>query len=405
MRRITHELSQPPSRSPIVREGLPAGTTILLLAATCTVAALWWNRDSVPATFADGDAPRVKTYGTAAQGISSPSSTEATAALIERKGIWTSAAELRDKPMTGPAWRAVLEAGKQDTTHPDLGDNDDCTDVRVLAAAIVYARTGDASYRQRVVKTIQKLIAQGHPQGSSLSWARNSGAYALAADLVGYRSESLEAWLTNIANVWQATDGHTLRSAFHRRSNNWGAHAFGSLCAIYCYLGDNKSLREIREYWIQGVEGPNPGYKYGDDLSWHADENDPRLINPAGSMKNQMNIDGLVPDDMRRGGPFRSPPEYTNYVWEVQQGWVMAARILERAGMPIWDVGDRALYRACHALQVTLGGQWRAKGDDLWMLPFYDAAYGTNYSAGQDVWRHGKNTGWAYVVSRETSET
>jgi len=45
-------------------------------------------------------------------------------------------------------------------------------------------------------------------------------------------------------------------------------------------------------------------------------------------------------------------------------------------------------------------GGWKAEGDDLWLLPFFDETYGTDWSAGQPerVWQHGKNTGWSYVV-------
>ncbi len=78
-------------------------------------------------------------------------------------------------------------------------------------------------------------------------------------------------------------------------------------------------------------------------------------------------------------------------------------RILERAGMSIWDVDDQALYRVCYALQTRLGGQWQARGDDVWMLSFYDEAYGTDFSRGQDAWGAGKNVGWAYVLDNVTS--
>jgi len=80
----------------------------------------------------------------------------------------------------------------------------------------------------------------------------------------------------------------------------------------------------------------------------------------------------------------------------------MAARILERAGMPIWAVGDSALYRAAFCLQVRFEAQyggWAARGDDEWMLPFLDKAYGTKWSQQQKhLWRHGKNAGWGYVT-------
>ncbi|WP_164100506.1 alginate lyase family protein [Candidatus Laterigemmans baculatus] len=315
-------------------------------------------------------------------------------------GIWTSPEELRAKPIQGPAWEAVFEAANQDTSRPDVSDKDDRTNTRVLAAAIVFARTGDTRFRAKVVESLEALIARGRPAGRTLAWARETGAYVMAADLVQYRTTEFEAWLRQIADVWEGGDGRTLRTMFHRRPNNWGSHAFGTLCAIDVYLGDRVRLAALRDYWVRGIVGPNPGYRFGDDLSWHPDPTDLRFINPAGAQIGEVSVDGLVPDDMRRGDSFRPQPVYTGYAWEVLQGQIMAARILERQDMPIWHIGDRALYRAAYALQERLGGVWAAKGDDRWMLPFLDEAYETQWSEGHDVWGHGKNTGWAYVLDK-----
>ncbi|KPL08919.1 hypothetical protein AMJ85_07500 [candidate division BRC1 bacterium SM23_51] len=316
--------------------------------------------------------------------------------------LWSSAEELASVPVSGPAWSAVKNGADENTSNPDVSNQDDPTNVRVLAAAIVFARTGDSHYKDKVVSAIQTLVTRGYPGGRTLAWARETGAYALAADLVGCRTLEFEAWLRKMADVWIASDGRTLRVIFEHRPNNWGTHAFGSLCSIYAYLGDTQALAAIRAYWIQSVTGPKPALlHYGSDKSWHLDPNDPRMINPKGAMKEGFNIDGFFPDDMRRGGSFSIPPGYTGYVWEVQQGLIQAARVLERQGMAIWDVDQQALYRAAYALQVRLGNQdgaWKAAGDDLWMLAFLDRAYGTDWSGHQDVWGAGKNVGWPYVL-------
>lgn len=316
-------------------------------------------------------------------------------------GIWTSAAELANIPMSGPAWDAVLNGANQDCSHPDVANQNDNTNVYVLAAAIVYARTGEVRYKNKVINACKKLVARGDPDSSSLAWARETGAYAMAADLVEYKTPAFAAWLRNMAEGYVDDNNLTLRETFVTRPNNWGAQAFASLCAIYRYLGDNATLTQIRNYWVQGVLGPNPGFKYG-NASWHVDPSDLRLINPKGAIKNGLNIDGVMPDDMRRGGPFQNPPGHTNYAWGFMQGQIMAARILERAGMPIWAVGDSALYRAAYCLQVqfeNLYGGWAASGDDEWMLPFLDQVYGTRWTQQQKhVWEHGKNVGWGYVT-------
>lgn len=322
--------------------------------------------------------------------------------LFAQIGIWTSAAELAALPMTGPAWEAVRAGANQDCSRPQVFNQNDDTNAYVLAAAIVYARTGETSYREKVVVACEKLIAEGLPRGESLDWARETGAYAMAADLVGYRTAAWERWLRKMAEDYVARDGLTMLSMYKERPNNVGSYAFGSLAAIYIFLKDSVRLHEVRDYWIKGVLGPNPGFAFSGDFSWHADPANPRLINPKGAMKQGFNIDGLIPDDMRRGAAFQTPPLHTEYPWGFMQGQVMAARILERAGLPIWAVGDYAIYRAAYALQVRLEndfGGWAANNDDVWILPFLDMAYATKWSSFQaQLWGHGKNAGWGYVV-------
>jgi len=318
-------------------------------------------------------------------------------------GIWTSAQELSNIPMSGAAWAAVKEGADEDTSNPDVANQDDPTNVRVLAAAIVYARTGNEAYKEKVVAAIEKLVEKGHPGGRTLAWAREGGAYALAADLVGYRTESFESWLNNMAEVWQCSQlGISLLEMYKRRPNNWGIHAFGTLTSIYRYLDRMDRLQEIRNYFALSVNGFNPGYDFGSDLSWHLDESKPMLINPEGAVKNGFKIDGIQPDDMRRGGSFQDPPIFTGYVWEGMQGYIQAGRVLERAGMPIWDLGNKAIYRSMMAYQIRLAAidsAWEAGGDDMWMFGFLNKAYGTQINIDKDqIWGAGKNVGWAYVT-------
>ncbi|MGE5548926.1 MAG: alginate lyase family protein, partial [Bacteroidota bacterium] len=293
-----------------------------------------------------------------------------------KPGIWSSAAELAEVPMSGPGWEAVKKVADSVSPAQALVSNQDSNNnVAILAAGIVYARTGVQSYKDKVAAACEKLAGGGKPTGRTLAWARETGAYAMAADLVGYRTPAFETWLRNMAEVYVAEDGRTMKGTFLERPNNWGTMAFGSLAAIYAYLGDTKALAELRDYWVKCVTGPNPGSIYGSDLSWHADPKNPRLINPKDAVKEGLNIDGFVPDDMRRGGSFKNPPNYTGYAWETLQGLVMGARVLARQGMSIWDVDDKALYRAAYAIQVRLGGTdaaWKAEGDDRWMLAFLD---------------------------------
>ena len=285
-------------------------------------------------------------------------------------GIWTSAAELANKPTSGLLWEAVKTAA--DAVNPQsatVSDQDSNNNADILAAAIVYARTDDEAYKTKVDDACSRLAGAGFPGGRTLAWARETGAYALAADLVGYRTTEFETWLRNMAEVYVATDDRTLLYMFQLRPNNWGTQGFGSLCAIYAYLQDATRLNEVRDHWIHEVVGPKPDVVvYGEDKSWHVDPDNLRLINPKGASKEGLNIDGIIPDDMRRGTSFKNPPDHTGYAWETLQGIISGTRILERSGIPIWGIADSAIYRAGYAIQIrwenNFGG-WKAEGDDL----------------------------------------
>ena len=323
----------------------------------------------------------------------------------EVQGIWTSPEELKSKPTSGPAWNAVKSAADKLSANPspDLDDQNDRTNTNVLAAAIVYARTGNNTYKNKVVNALRK-VESFSPNGRTLAWARETGAYALAADLIGYRTPTFQTKMRDMAEKYKGSQTHkTLLGMYKMRPNNWGTQAFGSLTAIYRYLDDNAKLREIRDYLILGIRGEAPEYRFG-SLTWQYDENKPRLINPKGATKNcggTVNVDGITPDDMRRGGNCRPDPEHTGYAWEGLQGLTMGAYILERAGMPIWNAEDAAICRAASAYQDgRFGSEWKAESNDEWQLVFLDHGCGRNWSDsyGSGKWLYGKNTGWGYVL-------
>lgn len=315
------------------------------------------------------------------------------------KGIWISPAEIAQLPMSGAAWQKVKAAADGNLGTPNISDQDSNHDVNTLAVALVYARTGNSTYRAKAANAILSVIGT-EAGGRTLALGRNLLGYVIAADLIDLKSydpagdQRFRAWLTNVrkANL----DGMTLIQTHEQRPNNWGTHAGASRIAVALYLGDTADLNRaatVFKGWL-GDRNAYAGFKYG-DLSWQADASKPVGVNPAGATKNGHSIDGALPDDMRRGCSFSWPPCKTGYAWEAMQGAVVQAHLLSRAGYDAWGWQDRAMLRATqflYNLDKEVGGWW-ASSDDQWQPWIINRAYGTNFPAASPAGT-GKNMGW-----------
>ncbi|HZO09758.1 MAG TPA: hypothetical protein VFC77_10270, partial [Myxococcota bacterium] len=127
------------------------------------------------------------------------------------RGIWIAPERLASLPTEGPAWEALRRAAQAPAGAPDLSNQDDPTNVRVLAKALVAARTGDAALRAEVVQACAAAI--GTEGGRTLALGRELGTYAIAADLVGLPPEldvRFRAWLDAVRR--RPLDGRTLVS-------------------------------------------------------------------------------------------------------------------------------------------------------------------------------------------------
>lgn len=320
--------------------------------------------------------------------------------------VWVDPAELRRLPAEGDEWEAVLAEADRDPGRADVADQDSDHDVRTLAAALVHARTGDPEYRERAAAGIADAVGTERG-GRTLALGRNLVGYVVAADLIGLRAHDpeldarLRDWLEEVRDE-RLDDGRTLREAHDERPNNWGAMAGAARVAAAVYLGDRDDLERaaavLRGYL--GDRSAHAGFRFGDDLSWQAHEDEPVGVNPAAAVRDGIDVDGALPDDMRRGCPLREPPCETGYPWEALQGLVVQAEILSRQGYDAWAWSGRALLRAVEfldRLDERFGG-WSAEGDDGWQLHLVDRAYGTSFAPSRPG-RPGKNmgfTGWTH---------
>ncbi len=168
--------------------------------------------------------------------------------------------------------------------------------------------------------------------------------------------------------------------------------AGASRAAIAAYLGDRQELdraAQVFKGWL-GDRASYAGFIYGSDLSWQFDPNNPVGVNPVGAMKGGHDIDGAMPEEMRRGASIAWPPVYTGYPWEGLQAAVVTAEILFRAGYDAYNWEDQALLRA---VQWLYRNDFGAVGDDLWTPWLIDARYGTHFATDVAA-THGKLMGW-----------
>lgn len=312
-------------------------------------------------------------------------------------GIWITREELAKLPTSGPAWDNLKEVADEAAGVPDLSDSDDNANIRVLAKALVFARTGENNYYFDVHSALKTITYNDTEQGGdALALGRELAAYVISADLINLaeNDSGLDVQFKNKLRILltKELDERSLQSTHEARPNNWGTHAGASRAAVSVYLGDSDEIERTARVF-QGYLGDisvYDGFKFGDDLSWQCDPLHPVGINPKGCIKDGHLLDGSLPDEMRRGGSFQWPPNETYYPWEGLQGAVVQAEILSRAGYASWQRSDNALLRA---VEFLYGIGWAVQGDDEWQIWLINKAYGKNFPAESPA-RWGKNMGW-----------
>ncbi len=313
-------------------------------------------------------------------------------------GIWISPQEIAALPTSGSAWSNLLSEANGSCGSLDLSNQDQNNNVCIMAKALVYARTGQSGYRSDVEQALRQIVNSGTYNGRALALGRELAAYVISADLIDlqHADPSLDGQFRNkireLLTTYTNSGPSSLVQCHEQRPNNWGTHCGASRAAVAAYLGDDAELARVAQVfrgWL-GERSVYAGFKYG-DLAWQCDSSRPVGINPVGCTRNGHSIDGVLPDDERRAGGFAWPPPKENYVWEALQGALAQAIILERAGYPVFEWGDRALLRAAQWLHNQ--ADFPAEGDDEWQPWVLNHFYGTNFPAPSGA-RPGKNVGW-----------
>jgi len=385
-----------------VRDGacaFPAAGTAIGAAFTCEVEGLEPDTEydfRVTAYPAKGNGPRGDASNRA-RGTTEPSPI---------LGIWIEAASLKALPTSGTAWENLRSVADERCPRFNLSDQDNANNTCIMAKALVHARTGSSVHRDEVVGALRDLARMGRYNGRALALGRNLGAYAIAADLVGLSTfdpaldKAVRAKFRELLTT--PTDGaaSSLVDCHERRPNNWGTHCGGARAAVAAYLQDEEELSRTARVFRGFVgEGSYDAFEFGGnrsrlDRSWECYEERPVGINPKGCRKDGRNLDGVIPDDQRRGGRFnarRWPPTKELYVWEALQGLLMQAVVLDQAGLPAFEWGDRAILRAVTWLHEV--ADFRADRANTWQPRIVNHYYGTSFPAPRDP-RPGKNVGW-----------
>ncbi len=312
------------------------------------------------------------------------------------QGIWIDRLAIKNLPMSGVAWEELLEDAEKPMDPPDLTDQEEETNVLVVARALVYARTGEESYRNEVVDAVRNVMGtESNPDGRTLALGRNLMGYVLAADLVGLPSdldERFRSWLRTIpTRVYPS--GKTLISTHEVRPNNWGTAAGASRIAVAAYLGDEAEIERAATVFkgYLGDRESYAGFKYKKVDWWQANPDEPVGINPVGATRDGHSIDGVLPDDMRRAGDFHWPPAKENYVYTGLEGALAQAVLLTRAGYEAFDWEDKALLRAYRWLYDE--ADFPAVGNDTWQPYLINHVYGTDFPVTAPS-RTGKNIGY-----------
>ncbi len=354
---------------------------------------------------------------------------------------------LASLPTSGPAYQYMKDradaavasmnlSAEPDSTSPWLPNYNGAGQVsrpgtQTLAAALVYARTGDERYRKFVIAANRYLIGtetERSTDGSAereslLATSRQIGAFVVAANLVdmdpkldgsrpGWSGTSWGEWLAGlrterIGSSGQASD---LTQLSDQRANNWGSFARAARIAIDIYISDEADLSKVVERFKLSLGEP-----VADRRQWLADQDldlsyacpaeSPQwtAINPAdcGAAK-----DGMIVEDISRSAS--AFPDYDatgiGYTMEGYQAMLFSAVLLERQGYDSFGWGDQALRRVMGWLVregIPQGNGTTVERHESWIAQHF---YGRDYpTVPASMGRTFGFTDWLYADSADRS--
>jgi hypothetical protein len=255
--------------------------------------------------------------------------------------------ELLSLPMRGKAWDYMVGIAHAAWEAPELDDQDNRTNVKALAAALVYARTGDTAMRAKARQALVAMIpTYDLSQDGGLGPARQIAGWVLVADFIGLSGSDdnvfrglLRRALTQPIGSHPRWGG-SLIACQEDADTNWGAWCSASRIAAALYLGDstqlgraNRVLRGFlgdRKAWshFRG-QGSENGVLTPAIRSWSCDAS-PGAYVPTNPQCGDRS--GAFPGDAARSGKYRTLN--TMYQSETTAAVALATELLYRNGYP-----------------------------------------------------------------------
>lgn len=255
-------------------------------------------------------------------------------------------------------WAYVQSVANSTWPTPNIINQDSLHASFCLAAALSYARTGNAAHRTKaingimaVTNTFTSVITNG-----ALSVGRQLAGYVLAADfcdMTGTQDTDFRDFVLQMLtiNVGSQNNWESIVKTHNNADNNWGGWNGGARIIGDIYLGRATDLAAAADTFrgFLGDRSYHTGFKFqngGADAnqeSWMCNP-DPAVtvpINPA-CTKSGINVDGCSISDISRSATpsislsLRWPPDdhgamYSN---EVLCGVILQAEGLYRHGYP-----------------------------------------------------------------------
>jgi len=251
------------------------------------------------------------------------------------------------------------------------------------ACAYVYAATGDTAFLNKVTTGFKSLVSPSLPIDRALALARELQGYVAAAEGIQLAKvdpdldAAVKAKFRYFLTCPTKSGPASLLESHQKRPNNWGTHATAAVLMIARYIGDDAIFGNAIKVFggFLGDYDLYHGFVYG-DLDWQYEPDRPLGINRKGANKGGLNLDGSLPEEMRRGGAF--DPELpatmpTPYPWEAEQGIGVAIAVALNAGVDLRPASDWAHKRS--VIWLTQVAKWPIAGDDAWQAPLLNWLY------------------------------